>query len=660
MIGDLKTDAKGKIVEEKSDFQPSSEIMEFTGRVKQDYQTGWDIQHRTFEEFNDVDILRRMDIDQKRFNGYVPQRSNDPDEAWRFDGIRLTARNKILSIAAHMTTAILFPNTFAQNDLNEEDKGAANVMSDLIKWNIRNSDYGISFLFAVFGALINPCTYLGADYVEAVQLIKKRADNGEITQEEAVDEVLSGFQASNIPVEEMLIANPYEYEHQKQRFVIRRRFLDYSELETIWGDHKNFTFVSPGIKTVFDDGSETFYNQKDESLQTLGEEVRYWNRLDDTEVVFVNGIYMGRDKVFDNRFVHRDNLDRPKYPHAKSGYRPIDEKHFYYFKSASDELQWDDLLVNRMWQLTMDGTFLDVMPPSITSGEDTVDKSVYFPGRVTALREGTEITPLKTGGNLNSGYNAIQAAENSMSETSQDASRAGVATPGSQTAFEFSKLDQNARIQLGIFGKMIGKLIVDFGHLMIDDILKHQTISQAEEILGGRTKLNFRTFVLPDEVEDGKTITKKIMFTDDFMGLELDDDQILNMSFTILDKDGIDGEEKLTKVNPFLFSRLKFLLTVDADKLLPKNEAFEKAFKLEAFDRMIQSPLVDPEAVTRDFLVSPFAGGEVDKYMKKAGDLGLQDILEQKVGGQGNTSPLVDQATGAETSSLNSLLTTGS
>lgn len=646
MIGDI-TDTKVK-----SGYQPSQSVRDVTTRVRQDYQTADDIQNRPFREFNDKSVLHRMDLDQKAFNSYVEPQSSDPDESWRYNGVRPLTRNKIISIAAHATAQIIFPKVFAQNDADEEDKGAAQVMRDMIEWNIRHSDYELSFLYAVISALTNPAVIVKAEFSEVLGKVKFKTENG-FTTKEIVDDVLSGFHMHIIPIDEFLITNPYEFHLQRQKAIIRRRFIEYAEAEQLWGDHQNFDFVQPGIQTLYRDEDGTFYDVKDDSLDNLVEEVVYYNRQDDAEIPFINGIYHGDDDTDANLFTHRDSINRPKYPFAKSGYEPIDEKRFFYYKSAVFKLVNEQDVLDRMWRMSMDGTFLDTMPPVAISGDEVTDTGVMFPGMTSGFAKDTKIVPLRVA-NPNSAFNAMQVIEQSAAESSQDPSRAGLGQLGAQTAFETAKIEQNARIQLGLFGKMIGALVVDFGDLMVADILHHQTVGQAEEILGGEVRFKFNTFLLSDQSLDGKNVTKSIIFTDEFMGREA----TLEDGFNLLEKEGgMESDRRIYKVNPFQFSRLKFLLTVEADALLPKNEAFEKAMNLEAYDRMIVDPFTNKQAVSRDFLVDTFAKGETDKYTmssEKLLGLGL-DEATQPGGANGATSPLVQQANGSN--SVNSLLT---
>lgn len=655
MIGEIIRDSQGKIIDETirpSMFQPSDDVKNLTKNIRDDYATGNTNLNKPFEEFNDRSLIIIMNDNQRAFNAYVPPVSTNPDEAWRAQTVRPLTRSKIISIAAHVTTTIMVPDVFAQNNQDDEDKEAANVMKDLIEWTINNSDYEESFLFGIISALVNPAVILKAEFREVMQDIKIRGKNGEITKKQMVDEVLSGFQTLVIPTDELLIGNFYEYELQRQRFVIRRRFISYDEARVTWGQHKNFKFIRPGVKAFFSDQDGMFYEQRDTALDDLVEEVLYYNRQEDLEIPFINGIYFGEDNVEANPMTHRDTNGAPKYPFAKSGYEPIDEKHFFYYKAAVSKLGPDQQLVDTLYNMILDGTFLSLMPPVNIFGEEDIDTAVVYPGVTNMFSKNTTVETMETGKNLTAGFNALAMVENSMSENSQSQLQAGIPLQTGRTAFEISQTQENARIQLGLFGKMIAKLVTDFGELMVDDIVNHMTVGEVEEITGGVPRMKFRKFLLPNKTERGTKVTRKVELTDELFGKELTKEERLKRSFAIMkEQGGRDSETRLIKVNPPLFRRLKFMLTMTADTMLPQNEFLRKALNLEAYDRMILDPLTNKEAVTRDFLVETFADGDADKYMQKmAPTLGLpgqapEGLPAPRAGGA-KTSPLVEELVG--------------
>src|SRR3990167_4561353 len=170
---------------------------------------------------------------------------------------------------------------------------------------------------------------------------------------------------------------------------------------------------------------------------------------------------------------------------------------FFYGKSAGWKLGDDDELVIRMEQMTADGTFLSVMPPTITSGAGVIGEPMVIPGKNTSFEKtDVTVTPLQIGAALTAGWNAIMRKEKDMSESTQDPIMSGVANTAVKTASEAMLLAQNAKIQLGRFGRMVANGLRDLGNLMIDVIVNHQTVGEGEQLVTGEESVKFKTFVL--------------------------------------------------------------------------------------------------------------------------------------------------------------------
>lgn len=623
MIGTILTDKDGNITNQVSDYRPPKPVADLTYKVKQDYQTGYNILHRSYEEFNDKTLIQRMNLDQKAFNSYVEVPSDNPDEEWRWNGVRPTTRNKVIAMAAHLVSQTLIPGIFAQNDLDEEDKDAANIMRYLVEWNIRNSNYEISYRQAVLGALVNPVAYLHADYAEVIQTIKEKMVGGQMTLREVVDEVLSGFQAHSIPGDEILINNAYQFYLQQQKCIFRRRFPDYDELKGRYGNHPNWKYVRPGIKVFCNDETGTFYEQYDDQLTTLGEECIYFNRREDIEVPYINGIYFGDANVDNNPMKHRDNKNHPKYPYAKTGFSLIDEGRFYYYKSLVFHMADDQELEDRVTRLLVDASVLETEPPMAGIGTGNVGTGVMYPGQLTPFKEGSSVTPLGIGRNLGNLYNLLGNIEQSIDESTISKTGEGQIYPEKRTKWEVQRAEMNAAIKRGIFGRMIGDLIRDFGDLMIDVIIHHETVGQVEETLSGQAVLKFRTFLLPNQTEGGKTITRKIRFKPEMIGRKITGtkEEIKKVrtrdSFRVIkDQGGKDADAKIYDVNPQAFRNLKFLMFVDYETLIPRGRDYEEAVAIRNYNLMRADPLFDPKEVAQD-LAEALHKGDSDKYMTK-------------------------------------------
>lgn len=624
-----------------SAYQPDDYTKERLLEIWRDYDLGHTLMNKPYRELNDRSPITTLNEDHKIFNSYVPPRSSDPDKSWRAQTVRPITRAKLVSIAGHVVAATIIPEVFAQNEDDEEDRDGALVMRDLKEWVIDNSNYSQSFLYGVIQALYSPACILESKVVEHFKLVRKRLNDGTIEVKEALDEVLSGFNVGVVPIDELYIANPYESNIQKQRFLVRTRRIDWHEAKGVYGHMEGFQFVEPGLRNVIAKEEGTFYMQYDKELEGLVEEVTYYNRSADLQITVLNGVMVTSPDEPNPR------LDK-KYPFAKSGYEPVDEGRFFYYKSSASKLANDQKTVDTLYNMIIDGTFLSLMPPVAYYGEEELDSGVLRPSTVVSLGPDERLEQFGPRPNLRAGMDVAGMVERSISETSQDHFRQGVmqGAPG-RTAFEFSTLEKNAQIALGLFGKMIGFLVLDLGNLMVSDIIQHLTVADADKILSENGRLRFRRFVLSDKIEDGRNVPHEIEFD-----IDAGTDPLAE-SFELLKRNGgMKPKKKIFRVNPEKFAQLRFHLKVKPDVLEIRSKALQRALNLEAYDRAIQNPTVDVEAVTRDFLLESYKPGESDKYMRDEQEM-QQEEGRQMPRQQGVGQNITGQLTGS-----NSLMNT--
>jgi hypothetical protein len=196
MIGHIVTDDKGEPLDSQgnklavSAYQPNPEVVKLFTRVQMDYQTAWRLQHRPFDEFDGYSLLERSRMDQQTFGAYVGASQEPIHKQWRWKGRKNTARNKIIGILAHVIAGMLFPYAYAYNEEDEEDKMTAKVMRILIENHLKKANYELKFLFMMTSALVNPAVFAEVEYVEAMQRIKIKNEDGTYRVEVAVDELL--------------------------------------------------------------------------------------------------------------------------------------------------------------------------------------------------------------------------------------------------------------------------------------------------------------------------------------------------------------------------------------------------------------------------------------------------------------------------------------
>ena len=617
------------------------------GMILKHFWQGDQTMNRPRVELNDMSVLQRMMYDQMSWNVYQPNNGEpnpgDQIQSWRSNAKRPIIRNKCVSIAAHATAKLIFPKIFAHSD-NEENKEAAIVMSDLVEYSADQSDYSYFSLMRVITALTDPCSIGYTEYAETYRDIKtKKNKDGKWETKRICDEEMSGFQNVVVPTNELYIENIYEPNIQKQGWLIWRKTLSYSLAEQKYKDiYANFKYVTPGMQVLYNDANNSFYQVYDSVMrQDMVEEIIYWNRNLDLKVIMVNGVMLTDS---DNP---NPRLDK-QYPFEKFGYEIINNK-FFYYKSLAFKLMQDDKIVNDMYQMIIDGSMLQVFPSYINKGGEAITSDIVGPGYVTSFSDpNASLEPLQVSNNgrgLQAGFQAMNTVMQDVNDSSEQPLMQGQAGQRRQTAYEMSRLEQNANTVLGLFIKMISQFVKDFGKLRVSDILQYMTIANVDDVEGG-SDLTYKTFLLPERGESSNK-TKKIKFklpSKDKMTKK----EVEKESFRIYSEQG--GEDKemyLVEVNPILFRELKYKLSITPDIINPKSEDLKSAEIREMYDRMVQNPLTDPEEAYR-FLLSSSSETKrnPDKFIKKQDVNQLNNPLDMAMQ-QGNKPSNIADTLGA-------------
>jgi len=611
MITELSSD---KVI---SSYQPSEDVVNLTQLVKDDFQTGYDILNRPWVELNDLSVIERDNRDRRTFNAFVDENIEDPAEAWKWRGTRSKARNKAIAMHAQVTAGYIIPNFMAQNEDDEEDLNFSDLMRDIVEWMVYNSEYKSSYLQITMGMLVSPVVYLGAEYAEIMQEIKEKTEKG-YTKREIIDEVLSGFKAPVYSCDQIMFGNAYEQNIQKQRFIVKTKWVEYSELKSRYEDHENFQYVEAGTNSVFNPEDGLFYDTKDPDHPDLVQVVTWSSRTEDSEVVFAGGIYLGDDNVEANPMCHRDNRGAPKYNVTPFGYQRIGE-HFAFYKSLMNAQYWDNQLLDAQYEIGMNRAFLDANMPIAISCTDQIDSDIVFPSSVVAFKDkDVKATPLLPQANLGNMFAAMGTVEKSMDESSVSDVSAGQLPGADQKATGLAIAEKNAKTLLQGVGKTLAESMSQYGQLMADIAVNHYSIPMIDQLHSIDGKLKYRSFVLKDKVVNGKQVSKTIRFDESLLGKEMTDEEKKEEEIKMAMKTGYPEHKNiLIRANPELFSRMKYLTHIVPELMFPKNEEWMQAMLMQLVNQFAQNPYVSLEALTRETMYA-FFRGRADNFMQKA------------------------------------------
>ena len=649
------TNDRGEITDEIADYNPTEEENQVRALILKHFVLGSVNQYTPRVEFNDLSLIGRDQYDMMSFNTYQPNNGEawegNPQGAWRSRALRPVVRNKCMSIAAHATARLIFPKVFAFNENSDEQREAAEVIEDLMEWSGDISDYSHTALMRVITAMSSPASIGYTEYGEVTRLVKTHKDeSGKWIEKRVRDEAYPCFMDTIVPVNQLYIQNFYEPDIQKQGWLIWRKVYSFSEAQSKYmGIYENWKYVRPGVQTIYDDANRTFYYVYDPNMrQEDVEEITYWNKNLDLKITMVNGVML---TSHDNPNPRQDKL----YPFDKFGYEPIHNR-FFYYKSLAFKLQHDAEIVNTLYQMVIDGTYLSIFKPMVNVGGEIIASDVIVPGAVTTLSSpDADLRAINVGSDLRSGLETLSVVEKSINESSQEPLQQGVAESSGTTAYEISKLEQNANTVLGLFLQMIVKHVKDFGRLRLGDIIQHLTMPEVIQITG-EPETAYQTFFLKGAAESGDK-NKKIQFDKD-MPDEMTEDAYLAASYRLLDEED-EKDMTITKVNPSLFRNLKYMITVSPDIMSPRSKDLERALDLETFDRMVQSPVANQEEAYRLLLTTnPKTMKDPDKYVAEQPE--AQPETEQAMPAAGNSplaamgkaSPLSPQASGGAMAAL--------
>lgn len=596
-----------------SSYTPTEDEAQVRSMVIRQFTLGYQTMYKPRREFNDMSVIGRMSVDQMSFNTYQPNNGEAPAgdliNGWRSNAIRPIVRNKCISIAAHATAQLIFPKIFAYNSQSDVQEDSARVMEDLMEWAADQCNYEKTSLNAVISAIVNPASITYSEYGEVFRMVKReKGEDGKWMAEQELDEDLSGFKDTSVPVDELYIENFYENDVQKQGWLIWRRVIGYDLASTKYSKYENWKYVKPGVQVIFDDANQTFYEVYDSNMRNDSvEEIIYWNKKLDVKLCMVNAVLLSD---FDNPNPRNDKL----YPFSKFGYENIDEGKCFYYKSLAFKMQSDANIVNTLYPMIVDGTYLNIFQPMINIGSETIGSDVIIPGGVTTLTDpNSKLTPIAVAGNIKAGMDTLMKVEESVSESSEDPILNGQGGQSGTTAYEISRQEQNASTVLGLFVKMIAQFVRQYGRLRIGDTLQYQTIVDADKITG-QSDLVYKSFLVKGK---GKKGNKKIQFTNEVPDEPITKKEKLKKSYDVLLEEKNSGMT-IYKVNPALFRELSYRLVVSPDVLHPRSEDLERAMKLELYDRAIQNPISNQESVFKDFLLGAYSDvKDPDDYIQK-------------------------------------------
>lgn len=596
---------------EVSLYQPVDPgVQHVTKEAKKAYERGDEILNHGWPELNGRSLKEDEQNGKNNFNVYVEEGSDDPHEAWKWPGRRGEARKRGMALHAQITSGFLYAGISAQDPDSNEDRAAGDFMRGLVEWMAENSDYASSFIQMSMGIMMNPVTYIGAEFAEVMQKVRTKTATG-YELKEVLDEELSGFRAPIYGSTDIMVTNAYisPFNFQRQTCVIKNRYLDYADAERKYGRHENWKYVQEGTSSVFNETDGLFYDVYDsENPNFVKETVCMW-RGEDKEVPFLGGIYMGHEDVDWNPMSHRDVKNQPKYNVVPFGYSLISE-HFAFYKSLMSDLHWEDSFYDEFSRNTLNRELLDLNTPTVTVGDEDnlVNSSVIWPGsNVVAKSKDFDvkaILPPRSG----NPYAALSDVKKSMEEKSISDVNSGQLGEATQKATAIQQASQSGRTMIKGLGRVLGQSIIALTKLMVDIAVNHLSTAQVSEITGGALKERYRQFVLPNKMSGGKRMSQTMRFNGDLVGKDMTESEHKAHAVALAEESGYPEKHgTIIEMNPEMAARMKYLISYDPEDMFTQNQQQLQMMLQNMYGMGLQNdPRIKGDVFMREFMYAFF------------------------------------------------------
>ena len=257
-----------------------------------------------------------------------------------------------------------------------------------------------------------------------------------------------------------------------------------------------------------------------------------------------------------------------------------------------------------MYNITMDGAKLDIMPP--TAVTQALGGANVVPGASVVVREDFKATPLTTNRNSSAGFNAIQLIENSFEQVSPS-HQAGVSTPGEKTRKEVELLDSNAQTVQALFKAQFESFVVELTQLFIGDIQDYITKDAYDKITHSQAA---ESILIPQSFEKGSAISKEIKFVSAYAN----NYGLTDRSYNLLEQE-LHSNKQITEIEPLGFLNIEFSSYIQPEQISAQDPERKERIARDLYILLKDNPTIELDELTRN-LLSVFSPFQVDEIMK--------------------------------------------
>lgn len=458
-------------------YQPSEDERKIISNIWSQWTKAKEQRDASYRYFNDRSFVEYVNDSVDRFNGYIEPRT-DPASDWGAKVFNNVTRNKSIAIIANITAERVRSEFFPQNQEDETDYRAAQIIKHLEDFTYyKNKDDEQQF-FAVLEATTKGTAIGYEGYKKDQREVKEITDydptTGEVKWKKKTLTDWDDVYGEVIPLFDFYPGNIWLKDMQRQPFVIWRTVVDLDAFQSEFGKYRNASKVVDAqtyLQMVQDEKAKqdsagsvdgttvTFVTDGVRDQQV--EVIRYFNKWTDEFHIIANGVLL-------TKTVSPLPWDHKMYPFWKTIFEPF-ATDFFYGKSLADKMRSNQDVLNTLYRMMLDQSFLSINPPIMTTGVESIRDEGLYPGkRIIVDDMNTKIMEIP--GPQPAHFNIIKMVEEKMQQDSiQDPS----ATVGNRaSAFEVGVAKESAQKLLALFLKTLEWGVRDKTELRVKNILQ--------------------------------------------------------------------------------------------------------------------------------------------------------------------------------------------
>lgn len=500
-------------------YQPSDKEMEVISAIWTKWLRARAQREQQYRHFNDRSLREYVSDSVDRWNGYVPPRQ-DPAADWGAKVFDNVTRNKVISIMAQVTAEQTKAEFFATLDGDEGDRRAAELMKHLHDYTwYKNKDDEQQF-YTVLEANVKG-TAVGYEGYKLDRRTIKEIDNynpdtGEISFHESTIEDYNDVYGEIIPLLDFYPGNIFVRDMQKQPYVIWRTVMDWDVFQAEFEHYDNAKNVLPASSMTMNQaaGEATQMTREDRSmimnetyvsqnlLPNQVEVLRYFDKWNDEFHITANNTLL-------TKTTSPLPWDHKNYPFWKTVYEPF-ETAFFYGKSLPDKLKYDQDVLNSLYEMMLDQSYLSINPPILTQGVEGIRDEFLYPGRRIQVEDVTQTREMNISAPGNAHFQMIQMVKTNIDKSSYDNALSGLS--GTRiTAFQVGIAKEQAQKILAVFLRTLEWGVRDKMDLRIKNILQFYRLPMKIAKIAGEDKVQYRQIILQNSILADGTKGKQVV-----------------------------------------------------------------------------------------------------------------------------------------------------